>query len=78
MAACVFCRILAGSLAAHVVLEDEAHVGILDHRPLFPGHVLVLPRAHVETMMDLGDEATGPLFVAARRLLYRLKERQAA
>src|SRR6266540_5485012 len=68
MPACVFCQIVAGAVPAQAVLSDEQHLAILDNRPLFPGHVLLMPRAHVETLMDLDDTRIGPLFTAARRL----------
>jgi histidine triad (HIT) family protein len=58
---CVFCRIIAGELPAHVVLEDEGFVAFLDARPLFPGHVLLVPREHVVTIMDAPREMLGPL-----------------
>ncbi|HEX4902686.1 MAG TPA: HIT domain-containing protein, partial [Acidimicrobiales bacterium] len=44
---CAFCRIVAGEAPAHVVLDDDVAVGFLDIRPLFPGHVLLVPRPHV-------------------------------
>lgn len=60
MAGCVFCSIIAGDVPAHWVLETDIVVAFLDHRPLFKGHTLVMPRAHVETLRDfdapLGDE----------------------
>ncbi len=65
---CTFCRILRGDLAAHAVYADAAHLAFLDHRPLFPGHVLVVPRAHVETLLDLPAESVGPLFQAVQRI----------
>lgn len=68
MPSCVFCQIVAGEVAAHVVLDDEVAVGFLDVRPLFHGHVLVVPRAHVETLADLPADAVGPLFERAQRL----------
>ena len=58
--ACVFCAIVARSVPAAIVLDDDVAVGFLDHRPLFKGHVLVVPRVHVETLPDL--EPVGPLF----------------
>lgn len=60
--ACVFCEIVAGRLPADVVLDDDAAVGLLDRSPLFKGHVLVVPRAHVVTLADLEPAAIGPLF----------------
>jgi histidine triad (HIT) family protein len=68
MPACLFCQIVAGAVPAQVVLADEAHVAFLDNRPLFAGHVLLVPRVHVETLMEFADEKIGPLFAAARRL----------
>lgn len=50
---CVFCQIIEGDLAGSVVFEDDISVAILDHRPLFPGHTLLLPRVHYETLADL-------------------------
>jgi histidine triad (HIT) family protein len=68
MPPCVFCRIVAGESPAHVAFEDEMAVGFLDIRPLFPGHVLLVPRDHVVTLPDLPPEQVGPLFERARRL----------
>ena len=65
---CTFCRIVRGDLAAHVVHADDAHLAFLDHRPLFAGHVLVVPRVHVETLLDLPAEAVGPLFQLVQRI----------
>jgi histidine triad (HIT) family protein len=72
--ACVFCRIAGGTLPAELVWEDASHLAFLDHRPLFPGHVLVVPRAHVETLMELGEGEVGPLFELARRLSRAVEE----
>ena len=67
-AACAFCAIVAGEAEAAVVLDDEVAVGFLDTRPLFPGHTLVVPRTHHETLVDLPAEDVGPLFQRARRV----------
>jgi len=67
-AACTFCAIVDGSAPAHVVVDDEVVVGFLDARPLFPGHTLLVPRPHLETLADLPAGQVGPLFARARRL----------
>jgi histidine triad (HIT) family protein len=72
--ACAFCRVVHGEAAAAVVFEDGVALGFLDHRPLFPGHVLVVPRAHVETLADLPAELIPSLFGAVQ-LLARAVER---
>jgi histidine triad (HIT) family protein len=65
---CVFCDIVAGSVAAYVVFDDMAVLGFLDHRPLLPGHVLVVPKIHYETLGDLPVAEVGPFFLAVQRL----------
>ena len=65
---CAFCGIVAGDREADVVYEDDAVVAFLDIRPLFPGHVLVVPRDHVVTIEDLPGDEVGPLFGAVRHL----------
>jgi histidine triad (HIT) family protein len=64
----MFCAIVAGDVPAHRVLEDDGFVAFLDIRPLFPGHVLVVPRPHVETLADLPAADAGPLFERVRAL----------
>ena len=59
---CVFCQIINGALAGMVVFEDENSVAILDHRPLFPGHTLLLPRTHFESLADLAQSQIGEFF----------------
>ncbi|HEX2178759.1 MAG TPA: HIT family protein [Actinomycetota bacterium] len=65
---CIFCGIVDGSIPAHVVWEGEHALAFLDSRPVFSGHTLVVPRVHVETLPELGDDLLGPLFAAARLL----------
>ena len=65
---CRFCAIVAGDEHGHVVYEDDVAIAFLDHRPLFPGHALLVPRDHVETLGDVPDEMLAPLFGAARLL----------
>ena len=68
MKACVFCEILAGRLPATVVIETPLCVGFLDTRPLFAGHTLIVPRAHLATLADLDAEQLADLMAAGQRL----------
>jgi len=68
LGSCLFCDIARGAVPSHMVLEDEGVVAFLDHRPLFHGHCLLVPRAHVETLEDLPDALLEPLFRHTRRL----------
>jgi histidine triad (HIT) family protein len=71
---CAFCAILASETDAHVVFADEISVAFLDNRPLFPGHVLLVPRAHHEAIWDLPDDLVGPLFLNARLLAAAVRD----
>src|SRR5579872_4571947 len=65
---CIFCQIASGQLPAPIVFEDDRSIAFLDHRPLFPGHCLLIPRQHYETLTDLPADGVEPLFAVARTL----------
>jgi histidine triad (HIT) family protein len=65
---CTFCKIARGELDGGVVFEDESSLAFLDHRPLFPGHCLLIPREHHETLIDVPAALIQPLFLNARLL----------
>ncbi|MEV5889224.1 HIT family protein [Nonomuraea fuscirosea] len=68
----LFCEIIAGGRPAHVVSSDEVAVSFLDVRPVFKGHVLVVPRVHVETLTDLGE--VGPFFERVQAMARAVEE----
>jgi histidine triad (HIT) family protein len=68
VAACPFCAIVAGDEAADEVYRDDLTVAFLDRRPLFPGHVLVVPTRHVETLPGLDATELAPFFAVVQRL----------
>ena len=72
--ACLFCSIVAGDTPAHTVLQDDVAVAFLDIRPLFPGHVLVVPRQHHVTLPDLPDDLVGPFFARVQRVAAAVPE----
>ena len=65
---CLFCRIMAGEVPAHVVLDTPDAFAFLDHRPVFKGHTLVVPREHVVTLTDLPAPLVGPYFSEVQRV----------
>jgi len=67
-ASCLFCKIAAGTVPAPVVFEDETSFAFLDHRPVFPGHSLLVPKQHYETLADLPSSLIQPFFAAAQLL----------
>ena len=78
MDGCIFCAIVAGEQDAAIVHSDEHSIAFLDTRPLFPGHSLLVPRAHHETLADLPDESVEPLFATARRLSVLIRDAMGA
>jgi histidine triad (HIT) family protein len=65
---CPFCEIAAGRVPAEIVWRSEGALAFLDHRPLFPGHVLLIPIQHYVTLGELPQKSVGPLFEAAQDL----------
>jgi histidine triad (HIT) family protein len=68
VAGCLFCSIVGGDAPAFTVASTAEAVAFLDVRPVFKGHVLVVPRAHVVTLADLPGESMAPLFSFVQRL----------
>jgi histidine triad (HIT) family protein len=68
MPGCAFCDIVAGERSAFVVLDEKDTMAFLDIRPLFPGHVLLIPRCHVDTFDDAPPDTVTQLALAAQRL----------
>lgn len=71
---CTFCSIVAGEQDARRVWESEHCVAFLDQRPVFFGHTLVVPKEHVETLVELPDRLLTPLMSDARLLAAALKQ----
>ena len=65
---CVFCDVVAGDLAVEVVFEDESFLAFLDHRPVQKGHILMVPRQHLATLLDLPPDLHERFVANAQRL----------
>ncbi|HET6811468.1 MAG TPA: HIT family protein [Acidimicrobiales bacterium] len=65
---CPFCEILAGNRPAEMVLDEERVAAFLDARPVFPGHVLVVPREHHETLLTLPADLVPVVFGTTQRV----------
>jgi histidine triad (HIT) family protein len=68
MKSCIFCRIVCGEIPGHTVFEDDVTLAFLDHRPLFPGHCLLVPKTHYETLLDLPAALLTPMMANAQLL----------
>ncbi|MFH1833845.1 MAG: HIT family protein [bacterium] len=75
---CLFCRMIGGEAATAVVQESEVAFAFLDHRPVFPGHCLVVPRRHIETLADLPPDLIGPFFAEAQLVANAVEAAMAA
>jgi histidine triad (HIT) family protein len=71
---CVFCGIAAGKIPSKKVYEDSASVAFLDINPRNPGHTLVIPKAHFDTIMDMPEKEAGLLFAGVKRVAAAVKE----
>jgi histidine triad (HIT) family protein len=70
---CLFCKIISRELEAKIIFEDEISMAFLDVRPLFPGHVLLIPKAHYATLSDLPASLIGPFFTNAQMLARKVQ-----
>jgi histidine triad (HIT) family protein len=77
VAACIFCEMIAEG-SDDAVFQDAKTVAFLDHRPVFPGHTLLIPRQHHETLADLPDELIEPFFRNVRLLAQALEQAMGA
>lgn len=75
---CVFCKIVSGDVEALTVFEDDISLAFLDHRPLFPGHSLLIPRSHYETLSDLPEDLVQTFFHNAQVLTKAVEIAQGA
>lgn len=75
---CGFCKIIRGEVPSHSVFEDEVSFAFLDHRPLFAGHLLLTPKVHYGTLVDLPAGLIAPLFGSAQLLARAVEEGMAA
>ncbi|HLE25474.1 MAG TPA: HIT family protein [Thermodesulfobacteriota bacterium] len=65
---CKFCKIIRGEIQSYVVFEDNMSFAFLDHRPLIPGHCLLVPKEHYRTLIDLPTALIAPLFINSKLL----------
>jgi histidine triad (HIT) family protein len=73
MSDCIFCEIVAGRIAAEIVHQGPGAVAFLDVFPAARGHVLVVPRSHAATLLDLEDSAVGDLFLAVKEVQAKVR-----
>lgn len=75
---CKFCQIVRGEVRSHIVFEDGVTFAFLDHRPLFAGHCLLIPKEHYETLSDLPAAVVPTLFSNVQLVARSVEEGLAA
>jgi len=71
---CPFCKIIRSEVQSYNVFEDDLTLAFLDRRPLFPGHCLLIPKSHYETLIDLHAALVAPLFQNAQLLARAMEQ----
>lgn len=71
---CIFCEIITGRHPSYLIYEDAKHMVFLDHRPVFAGHCLVIPKNHVDTFEELPKRAIAPLFGLVQQVLQAVEK----
>jgi histidine triad (HIT) family protein len=72
---CLFCKIISGEISTYKVYEDEDVLAFLDIEPLTKGHTVIVPKAHVENLLDLDDEKVKKLFLVVKKIAQNLKDK---
>lgn len=65
---CLFCRIIKKEISAEIIYEDDTVIALLDIHPVAPGHVMVLPRVHAATILEVPDTSLQGLFGAVKHV----------
>lgn len=72
---CVFCAIAAGEIPSFKVYEDDLALAYLDINPFSRGHVLVIPKAHSQGLLDTDDDTLAAVIVRVRRIAAHVREK---
>lgn len=70
----VFCKIINGELPSNVVYETDSVLAIMDASPFSPGHVLVIPKKHYTTILDMDDEIIVKIHEVAKLLMKKMEK----
>lgn len=70
---CIFCKIVDGKIPCFKVYEDDRVLAFMDINPLNPGHTLVIPKEHSETIFDISSEDYGRISIVASKIAVAIK-----
>lgn len=72
---CIFCKITKKEIPATIIYEDNEFIAIFDKFPATLGHVLLLPKTHVETIFEIPWDLSGKLFALATRIAQNMEKK---
>ena len=72
MGDCIFCKIIEGSIPSKLIYEDADFKAILDVAPATKGHVLIIPKEHSATLLDLSDDKASKIMILAKKIVAAL------
>lgn len=72
---CIFCKIVAGEIPAHVIYEDERTLAFLDVAPSVPGHTLLIPKLHAEDVWTIDPDEFATVAISAQKVAQQLRDR---
>lgn len=70
---CIFCKIAKGEIPSNKVYEDENFLSFLDIKPVSDGHILIIPKKHIQWMQEVDNETIANIFVLTKKLMLALK-----
>ncbi|MDO5564346.1 MAG: HIT family protein [Eubacteriales bacterium] len=71
---CVFCNIINGNIPSYKIYEDEDFISFLDIAPATKGHVLIVPKKHMENLIDMDDELLKKVLILSKKIVKALKK----
>lgn len=71
---CLFCKIIKKEIPAEIIYEDNSAIAVLDVHPRALGHAMILPKSHVENILELADDEIGDVFKAVKKVAAILKK----
>ena len=71
---CIFCKIIKKEIPSKLIYEDDDFLAILDVSPATKGHVLILPKEHAATLLELSDDKLSKILILAKKIISAMKK----
>ena len=74
MSDCVFCKIIKGEIPCFKIYEDDSVLAFADINPISKGHLLIIPKRHIENMWEATEEELLTVMRTAKKLIHAIKD----